>query len=115
MIYAYTMLTAVFVSVLVLILETEPEVKQWAEDTNDLFFILETIVVLFFVFDYVARLLTCKKPLRFIIHPLNIVDIVSIIPYFLELPMQISGSAENDLSHIAIIRMIRYVRIYISF
>ena len=51
--------------------------------------ILEAITIAFFLFDYVIRLVTAPRTIRFIIDPLNIIDALVIIPYFIQLGLEI--------------------------
>lgn len=52
---------------------------------------IELITTIVFTVEYVLRLLTCTGFVRFIISPLNILDVVAILPWYIELLLQATG------------------------
>ena len=48
----------------------------------DYFFVIETICIAWFSVEFLARLLSCPSLLQFAMDLLNIIDFVSIVPYF---------------------------------
>eukprot|EP00297_Palpitomonas_bilix_P001079 CAMPEP_0113872738 /NCGR_PEP_ID=MMETSP0780_2-20120614/3384_1 /TAXON_ID=652834 /ORGANISM="Palpitomonas bilix" /LENGTH=555 /DNA_ID=CAMNT_0000858311 /DNA_START=396 /DNA_END=2063 /DNA_ORIENTATION=+ /assembly_acc=CAM_ASM_000599 len=126
----------VFASSIQLIIETVPELRKDYEaipghNTSfveppifDVWWFLETFFVLNFLVEYLVRVgLAIKKRAMkaFCKGFLNIVDLVAIIPYFVELPFTImayyaKGSAEEDGSDVdigtfRIVRVISLVRV----
>lgn len=49
------------------------------------FFIIETICIIWFTFEFIVRFLSCPLKLQFLKSVMNIIDIVAIIPYFITL------------------------------
>ena len=75
-------------------------------------FITETITIAFFVFDYVARLASCPRLFSFLVHPLNIVDVLVIIPYFIQVGVEQGvGSSVNGLAVFNVLKLFRVVRV----
>jgi hypothetical protein len=63
-----------------------PQILQIQSDENgDIFFIVDTIIVFFFTVDYFGRLLTCPSKRAFFRSFLNFIDVISIIPYYVQI------------------------------
>lgn len=56
-------------------------------------FIVDTITISFFLFDYVIRFATSDNKFRFAITVFNIFDLAVIIPYFVEYGLEAAGSS----------------------
>ncbi|XP_075044121.1 potassium voltage-gated channel subfamily A member 4 [Mixophyes fleayi] len=96
---------------------------------NDPFFIVETVCIVWFSFEFAVRLFACPSKPGFFRNIMNIIDIVSILPYFITLgtelghqqppppqqlqqqPPQGSGQQQQAMSF-AILRIIRLVRVF---
>jgi len=66
------------------ILETVP----WLSETaNQKYFwaVSELLVTILFTVEYVLRLLVIKNHLRYIFKPMNLVDLLSVLPYYVEM------------------------------
>eukprot|EP00002_Diphylleia_rotans_P002375 TRINITY_DN1150_c0_g1_i6.p1 TRINITY_DN1150_c0_g1~~TRINITY_DN1150_c0_g1_i6.p1 ORF type:complete len:785 (+),score=107.59 TRINITY_DN1150_c0_g1_i6:1078-3432(+) len=72
-------------------------------------FAVESVIIGFFTFDYVIRVATCNNRIRYMLRPFNIIDMLSIIPYYIDL---ISGSDVDGLSVLRILRLIRVFRVF---
>eukprot|EP00732_Lithocolla_globosa_P003715 Lithocolla_globosa_v1_NODE_3086_length_1769_cov_19.748541.p1 type:complete len:455 gc:universal NODE_3086_length_1769_cov_19.748541:1573-209(-) len=81
---------------------------------QQIWFGLETFVIMCFTLEYVVRLFTCPKLIPFIIAPFNIIDLVAIIPYYIELIFRAVGSSSgtNGLAVLRIIRLVRVLRLF---
>jgi voltage-gated potassium channel Kch len=77
---------------------------------------METVIVLQFSLEYLARLVVCSSydasyfvaAARFIIEPMNVVDLVAILPWYLEL----LGLAGSGSAILRVFRLARVVRIF---
>ncbi|XP_056382645.1 potassium voltage-gated channel subfamily A member 4 [Hyla sarda] len=94
---------------------------------NDPFFIVETVCIVWFSFEFAVRLFACPSKPGFFRNIMNIIDIVSILPYFITLgtelghppqqqqqqqhPLQGTGQQQQAMSF-AILRIIRLVRVF---
>lgn len=74
-------------------------------------FSFELGCVLWFVIEYIARLLSSPSKYKFLLSFLNIVDLVAIVPYILMLGMNTSSNA-TPLSVLRIVRLVRLFRIF---
>lgn len=133
-IVAYMSIFVVVLSILEFCLETLPDFsKQQQEpgerkegnslDMTDPFFFTETMCIIFFVVEYLLRVLTCPNFFNFLKQPSNIIDLFAIMPYFLHLLYyvddRISGYAEekhykveNQSITLTVFRIIRLVRVF---
>lgn len=97
----------IVLSVLAFILETLPMYNN--DHDEHTFWIIETITVAGFTMEYCLRLATCENWFRFIIHPFNIIDLVAILPYYVELIVGGSGASKTRI--LRILRLFRILRL----
>jgi potassium voltage-gated channel Shaker-related subfamily A protein 1 len=78
------------------------------------FFIIETICIIWFTFEFIVRFLSCPLKLQFLKSVMNIIDIVAIIPYFITLGTIFADEQKksNQAMSLAILRVIRLVRVF---
>ncbi|XP_054905998.1 potassium voltage-gated channel subfamily A member 10 [Poeciliopsis prolifica] len=84
---------------------------------TDPFFIVETICIIWFCFELGVRFVVCPSKSDFFNNIMNIIDIVSIIPYFVTLGTELATTPDEDLNagqnmSLAILRIIRLVRVF---
>ena len=82
-----------------------------------IFFIIETICVTWFGFELICRFIVAPSKFAFIKNGPNIIDVVSIIPYFLQLIGLIyqkkdSGGVSGFSSTLTVLRIVRLVRVF---
>jgi hypothetical protein len=81
-----------------------------------IFFIIETICVLWFCFELICRFLVAPSKFAFIKSGPNIIDVVSIIPYFLQLIGLIYQKKDSGVSGfsstLTVLRIVRLVRVF---
>jgi hypothetical protein len=80
-----------------------------------IFFIMETICVTWFCFELILRFLVAPSKFAFIKSGPNIIDVVSIIPYFLQLVgliFQKNDSVSGFSSTLTVLRIVRLVRVF---
>jgi len=100
-------LIAVAVSCFVLCLSTVPEVAAVHEARVTLFAI-ETVTIIWFILDYAVRFGTSRIRAQFFIRPANLLDLLTILPYFVEIT---SGADVSALAAFRIIRLTRVMRL----
>ncbi|XP_071227055.1 potassium voltage-gated channel subfamily A member 10 isoform X1 [Salvelinus alpinus] len=82
---------------------------------SDPFFIIETACIIWFFFELVVRFVACPSKSDFFHNLMNIIDIVSIIPYFVTLVTELVTTPDQNSSQamsLAILRIIRLVRVF---
>ncbi|XP_023243294.1 potassium voltage-gated channel protein Shaker-like isoform X2 [Centruroides sculpturatus] len=105
-------------------------VEVEAPKTSDPFFIIETCCIIWFTFELLIRFITCPNKIAFFKDPMNTIDLVAIIPYFMslatmetvaensntrEIQFPLSLDERNGSDHtksIATLRVIRLVRVF---
>lgn len=130
---ALTSVTVILISIVIFCVETLPAFKpftvnvtpynttQVAEvqvpSANEPFFIIETICIVWFSFEFLVRFCSCPKKLRFFRDIMNLIDLLAIIPYFVTLGTMLAGDngeapTSNQTMSLAILRVIRLVRVF---
>ncbi|XP_077583236.1 potassium voltage-gated channel subfamily A member 10-like [Stigmatopora nigra] len=94
-----------------------PGAKDHLAFLTDPFFIVETICIIWFCFEAGVRFVVCPSKSDFFNNIMNIIDIVSIIPYFITLGTELATSPDDDTNSsqnmsLAILRIIRLVRVF---
>lgn len=82
--------------------------RKTKKRTEDPFFLIETFCITWFTLEYVIRFLFSPNKWRFFISALNMIDLISIVPYYITLPM---GDSSN-VSSLAVLRSVRLVRVF---
>lgn len=99
-------LCLILISSVTFCLETMHNFEDVPERTF-IFFVIECICIGAFTTEYVLKLLCAPKTLAFIVSPLNMVDFISIIPFYLEQAVSGGGVAGTR-----VFRTIRLVRVF---
>jgi hypothetical protein len=100
-------LVAVTISCFVLCLSTVPEVAA-VEEARLTLFAVETVTIVWFIFDYAIRFFTARIRMSFFLRPANLLDLLTIVPYFVELT---SGQNVSALAAFRVIRLTRVMRL----
>ena len=105
-------------SLIIFCIETLPDFKitkpenataDWRSPPNPydkVWFQLNTFVIVWFTGEYVIRLITSPQKFKFLIGALNIIDLLSILPYYVQLGLN------KDDSSISVLRVVRVVRVF---
>lgn len=98
------LLILILLSVLTVMLES---VKSIDLQFHRLFYVIEWIITIFFTIEYIARIITVKKPWSYIFSFYGIIDLLSTIPLYLSFILV--GS--NYLLTVRALRLLRVFRI----
>uniref|UniRef100_A0A670XWI9 Potassium voltage-gated channel subfamily A member 10 n=2 Tax=Pseudonaja textilis TaxID=8673 RepID=A0A670XWI9_PSETE len=121
----------IVISIIIFCVETLPEFrdeKELKHESNnvtkavvasntftDPFFMIETACIIWFSFELLVRFIVCPSKTEFFKNIMNIIDIVSIIPYFVTLTTELIQHSElngQQNMSLAILRIIRLVRVF---
>lgn len=86
-------------------LETMSEFEQ-PEHTNA-FWVIECVCIAAFTAEYLFKLFCCPDAKKFVVQPLNLVDLISILPFYIELII-----TSSDGGSTRIFRTVRLVRVF---
>mmetsp|Transcript_17632 Transcript_17632/g.30371 ORF Transcript_17632/g.30371 Transcript_17632/m.30371 type:complete len:359 (-) Transcript_17632:303-1379(-) len=78
-------------------------------DSSPIWDIIEAFSIINFTIEYVVKLLCCPNLFRFLIAPLNVIDIVAIVPFYIEIAV---GSGGAGFAFIRILRLARIFRLF---
>ena len=101
-IFDVVLFTLIILSVLTVMIESVESVKT---NYGIYFYALETIFTIFFSFEYIARIVSLKKPKGYVLSFYGLIDLLAILPYFISLFLPVSHSLVG-------IRTLRLVRIF---
>lgn len=120
----------ILISIIIFCLETLPEFREVpavrANHVNgsaqgkelspftDPFFMVETLCIVWFSFEFTMRFLSCPSKPAFFKNIMNLIDVVAIAPYFITLGLDLAehqGSSQQAAS-LAVLRVIRLVRVF---
>nr|XP_020480601.1 shaker-related potassium channel tsha2-like [Monopterus albus] len=127
-IIAIVSVMVILISIVIFCLETLPEFREVPIVHNnngsaqgkaispftDPFFIVETLCIVWFSFEFTMRFLSCPSKAVFFKNIMNLIDVVAIAPYFITLGLDLAehqGSSQQAAS-LAILRVIRLVRVF---
>ncbi|XP_067095762.1 potassium voltage-gated channel subfamily A member 10-like [Osmerus mordax] len=82
---------------------------------SDPFFIIETACIVWFFFELCVRFVVCPSKRDFFHNLMNVIDLVSIIPYFVTVVTEVVSTPQENSSQnmsLAILRIIRLVRVF---
>uniref|UniRef100_A0A3B1JJM1 Potassium voltage-gated channel subfamily A member 5 n=1 Tax=Astyanax mexicanus TaxID=7994 RepID=A0A3B1JJM1_ASTMX len=77
----------------------------------DPFFIVETTCVIWFTFELLVRFLACPSKSVFSKTVMNVIDVMSVMPYFITVGTELQQQQQQAMS-LAILRVIRLVRVF---
>uniref|UniRef100_A0A3P8RRN4 Potassium voltage-gated channel subfamily A member 2 n=1 Tax=Amphiprion percula TaxID=161767 RepID=A0A3P8RRN4_AMPPE len=112
------LLIIAIISVMVILISIVEEMHNYTSTYfTDPFFILETLCIIWFSFEFLVRFFACPSKAGFFGNIMNIIDIVAIIPYFITLARSWQtrpedGQAGQQAMSLAILRVIRLVRVF---
>ncbi|GAA6093584.1 potassium voltage-gated channel subfamily A member 10 [Tachysurus ichikawai] len=90
--------------------------KTISNTFTDPFFIIETACIIWFVFEINVRFLVCPSKRKFFNNIMNVIDLVSVIPYFVTVITELAAVTDSNSGgqsmSLAILRIIRLVRVF---
>lgn len=94
---AFSVLSNLFVlfSIVAMTLNTVEELKQYRINDRTHMEWVEIITIVFFTFEYIIRLVTTPNIKLFVKSGLNFVDMVAVVPYFIQIVFEAFSDAED--------------------
>ena len=103
--FASGILVLILLSVLLFCIQSLPE---YVDNEENFFLITEAIIVGIFSIEYLLRLVTCPMSrLSFMTQPLNVIDLLSIIPFYIEVAL-----ARRRMLSFTLIRVLRLAKVF---
>lgn len=107
----------VLTSIAIMCINSIPEYQLFDKDGNPIedpnMQILEVFCSCWFTFEVVTRLLLAPNKRKFFHHPLNIIDLVSVVPIYITLLFDLTLGSESELGNLGrLIQVFRLMRIF---
>lgn len=118
-ILSLAVLFVICVSTMALVIETIPDFDNLEDKRN--FFVLETICIFLFTVEYTTRLALAKKKCEFMGGGMNLIDLISIVPFYFDLtlwiivgqaPYESDGGASQLTRVLRLFRLVRVFRVF---
>ncbi|KAJ9448678.1 Potassium voltage-gated channel protein Shaker [Diplonema papillatum] len=78
-----------------------------------IFYVLESICIGWFTMELLVRCITCPRFSGFLKSPMNWIDLIAILPYYLDMLIIISGSTSGSNANVLVVlRVIRLTRAF---
>eukprot|EP00164_Ancoracysta_twista_P003165 GFYU01004218.1.p1 GENE.GFYU01004218.1~~GFYU01004218.1.p1 ORF type:complete len:477 (-),score=71.49 GFYU01004218.1:296-1726(-) len=101
----------ILLSVTAFIVVTLPEFHLHEDDT--VWSVIEWICVINFTIEYLFRICVCPRLWKFVKAPLNVVDLVAILPFYIQLLMPLFSGSEGGVgSSFVFFRILRLARVF---
>ena len=104
-IFDVSLLLLIIASIIIVILDSS---KQMHAEYGEIFYVLEWIFTIVFTIEYILRLLTIKRPLRYVFSFLGLIDLLAIIPSYLSFFF----AGAQSLLVLRALRLLRIFRIF---
>ena len=92
----------IFISVLIVLVDS---VNDLSTKYSKQIYIIEIICSTFFTIEYLYRIFTSSQKLKYILSFFGIIDLISIIPFYI-------GFFDIDATSVSVLRSIRFIRIF---
>nr|QQY02565.1 potassium voltage-gated channel subfamily A member 2 [Cryptocotyle lingua] len=128
---AIVSVTVIVISIVIFCVETLPNFRQYevrypdntdvpeivlvdTPDTSGACFIMESLCIVWYTVELLVRFASCPQKFAFFRQVMNLIDIVSIIPYAITVGTVIveNTKAQNQAMSLSILRVIRLVRVF---
>ncbi len=105
--FDYTIMAFILLSIVTMSLETLPGISPLAVE---IFTAIELLIATVFTIEYVLRIWTSEKPLRYIFSFLGLIDLLAIAPFWLATGINLQGArAFRLLRMIRVLKILRYM------
>uniref|UniRef100_A0A8C6V342 Potassium voltage-gated channel, delayed-rectifier, subfamily S, member 3a n=1 Tax=Neogobius melanostomus TaxID=47308 RepID=A0A8C6V342_9GOBI len=115
---AVTSLSAVLVSIIAMCVHSMPEFHELDENDreieNPVLTFIENLCVLFFSAEFVLRLAVAPLAKRFLCSPLNMIDLLSVLPFYVTIVFDMMDEGEStELENLGkVVQILRLMRVF---
>ncbi|KAK4812508.1 hypothetical protein QYF61_002301 [Mycteria americana] len=115
--FSFVSISVVLVSIATMCIHSMPEYQEVDESGNVLdepvLHKLEYFCISWFTFEVSSRLLLSPNPRKFFKHPLNLIDIVSVLPFYFTLLVDVTMGSDSELGNLGkVVQVFRLMRIF---
>jgi hypothetical protein len=109
-IFSLISMSTICIAVTMVCVETLPEVTSNTTMIQHMF-IVESVIVAFFTVEFLVRVFVSNNKKRFLTRPLNIMDVVAILPFYIMLLIP-KGIFDSGADSTKLFRVLRVLRIF---
>lgn len=114
--WSFADMIAIILSIIMLVAESVPSAKQYFEspkESNAYYFLysVEILVNGFFTVDFLLKFVSWPKPWLFFKSPLNVLDLMAILPFYMELIAMMTSSGSSAGGKFVVLRICRTSRV----
>lgn len=89
------------------------EIEAFMDERVFLYFVLESICVAIFTFEYLLRFITAPSRLQYVKEFMSIIDLLSILPYYVGLTLEhLLQTSVDSLNTLVLLRILRVFRVF---
>ncbi len=100
-------LAVILISIVVFCIESLPSLKDM-----EVWFVISAVCNAWFTVEYLLRFASAKNKLVFLKGTLNVIDVLSILPFYVDLIMKSLNATGGALEVLRVLRVVRVVRIF---
>ncbi|XP_053099401.1 potassium voltage-gated channel subfamily S member 1 isoform X1 [Hemicordylus capensis] len=114
--FSFVSISVVLASIAATCIHSMEEYQLFDEDGNlddSVLQKLEYFCIAWFTFEVTARLLLAPNRKKFFKHPLNLIDIISVLPFYFTLVVDLIFGSESELGNVSkVVQVFRLMRIF---
>ncbi|KPP69892.1 potassium voltage-gated channel subfamily S member 2-like [Scleropages formosus] len=116
-IFSFVSIAVVLTSIATMCINSIPEYQHFDENgklmEDPTMQALEIFCICWFTFEVVTRMLLAPNRHKFFFHPLNMIDIVSVVPIYVTLLVDLIADSESELGNLGkLVQVLRLMRIF---
>eukprot|EP01063_Lacrimia_lanifica_P006575 TRINITY_DN1406_c0_g1_i1.p1 TRINITY_DN1406_c0_g1~~TRINITY_DN1406_c0_g1_i1.p1 ORF type:complete len:808 (+),score=220.19 TRINITY_DN1406_c0_g1_i1:211-2634(+) len=101
----------ILVSVVLFVVKSLPEHHDETEYSSP-FYIIEATCIAIFTIEFICKVVSCPNLKRFMLDPYTMIDVVSILPFYIDLILSGAGSGDVNLIFLRVIRLMRIFKMF---
>ncbi|KAJ8412133.1 hypothetical protein AAFF_G00144000 [Aldrovandia affinis] len=115
--FSFVSITVVLTSIAIMCINSIPEYQKFDEDDKPVedptMQTIELFCICWFTFEVVTRMVLAPNRRKFFMHPLNMIDIVSVVPIYITFFFDLVAGGESELGNLGkLVQVFRLMRIF---